>query len=164
VVILSGKLDPERLNPEVKWRTMVGFFLNYLGTVHRVLKTEMDEASHKKLTEKIGLDFWRDQAQAFISIFNLNPGNAIDVSMLERILASLLDIKLKIISQNQDEMIMECEYRFCPIRIGLRSTLGDYCNYCGGLMQFMTAQIDPNFKYEMMKSNDVFQHKISRKK
>ena len=142
---MPDKVDPERLNPEVKWRTMIGFFLNYLSTVHRVLKNEIDEKTHKKLTEVIGLEFWREQAQAFINIFNLNPGDAIEVSMLERILAALLDIKLKIISQNQDEIIMECEYRFCPIRIGMRPALGDYCTYCGSLMRFMTSQIDPNF-------------------
>jgi len=160
---LPENVDPERLNPEVKWRTMIGFFLNYLSTVHRVLKNQVDDKTHKKITEIIGLDFWREQAQAFISIFNLNPGNAIEVSMLERILAALLDIKLKIISENKEEVVMECEYRFCPIRIGMRSALGDYCNFCGLLMQFMTAQIDPNFKYEMSKRDDVFQHKISRK-
>ncbi|MDD1776540.1 MAG: hypothetical protein LUQ65_00090 [Candidatus Helarchaeota archaeon] len=161
---MTTKLEPEKLNPEVKWRTMVGLFLNYLSTVHRVLKKEVDEKAHRKITETIGLDFWREQAQAFINIFNLNPGSAIDISFLERILASLLDIKLKIISENSEEVLMECEYRFCPIRIGMRATLGDYCNYCGLLMQYMTAQIDPTFKYEMIKMENCFQHKISRSK
>lgn len=161
---MTTQLDPERLNPEVKWRTMIGIFLNYLSTVHRVLKTEVDDKTHKKITEKIGFDFWREQAQAFINIFNLNTNSVIEASFIERILAALLDIKLKIISESPDEVIMECEYRFCPIRVGLRATLGDYCNYCGVLMQYMIAQSDPTFKYEMSKRDDVFRHRISRKK
>lgn len=161
---MTTKLEPEKLNPEVKWRTMVGLFLNYLSTVHQVLKRKVDEKTHRNITEAIGLDFWHEQAQAFINIFNLNPGSAIEVSFLERILASLLDIKLKIISENPEEVLMECEYRFCPIRIGLRRTLGDYCSYCELLMQYMTAQIDPTFKYEMIKNETGFHHKTSRLK
>lgn len=154
---------PMELDPEVKWRTMIGIFLNYMSTVHNVLKAEVDDETHKKIMEEIGLKFWGEQAGAFVNIFNINPGNAIDVSIIEKILAALFDLKMQVISENEEEVVFECEYRFCPIRIGLRPTLGEYCKYCGWFLQLLIDQIDPNFKHDLTIEGDICHHIISRK-
>jgi len=151
------------LDPEVKWRTMVGLFLNYLSSVHRVLGKQVDKETLNKIMEEIGLEFWSEQASEFAAIFNISSGSAIEVGLLEKILASLLDIKLKVISETEDEVIFDCEYRFCPIRIGLRPSLGEYCQYCSLFLQFLLNQIDPNFKHELSIEGDVCRHSISRK-
>ena len=151
------------LDPEVKWRTMIGIFINYMSTVHQVLKAQLDDETHKTIMQEIGFKFWGEQAQALSSIFNISPGSAIDVSTIEKILAALFDLKLKIVSETEDEVVFDCEYRFCPIRIGLRPSLGEYCQYCGLFLQFLLNQIDPNFKNRVSIEGDICHHKITRK-
>ena len=152
------------LDPEVKWRTMIGLFVNYVSAVHRVLGSQLDEETHNRITNMIAEEFWGETGEQFISIFNLNSGTAAEASRLKQILASLLDIKSKIVSENEDEVIIESEYRFCPIRIGLRPFLGDFCKYCELIGQIFINKIDPHCTHQVVIEGDVCHHITTRKK
>ncbi len=154
---------PTKLDPEVKWRTMAAFFLSYVSTVHRIFKKEVDEKKHRQITEQIAIDFWGEQAQVFANIFAINPGTAIEVSLLKQIIAALLDIKSRTIKENDDEVIIESEYRFCPVRISLRPTLGEYCKYCELMGKIFVQKIDPSFTHEVVIEGDICRHITTRK-
>ena len=154
---------PTKLDPEVKWRTMAAVFLSYVSTVHRILKQEVDEKKHRQIIEQIAIDFWGEQAQVFGNIFAINPGGAIEVSLLKQIIADLLDIKSRIIKEDDDEVIVESEYRFCPVRIALRPALGEYCKYCELMGKILVQKIDPSFTHKVVIEGDVCRHINTRK-
>jgi hypothetical protein len=152
-----------KLDPEVKWRTMVAFFLSYVSKVHEVLKGKVDEKNHREIIEQIAANFWSEQAQVFSNIFAINPGNARQVSLVKQILSEILDIKSKTIEENDDEVIIESEYRFCPVRITLRPILGEYCQYCELMGQILVQKIDPSFTHKVVIEGDVCRHIFVRK-
>jgi len=154
---------PVKLDPEVKWRTMAAFFLSYVSNVHRILKKELDEKKHRQIIEQIAIDFWGEQAQIFANIFAVNPGNASEVSSLKQIIANILDIKSRTIKESDDEVIVESEYRFCPVRLALRPALGEYCKYCELMGQILIQKIDPSFTHKVVIEGDVCRHIYVRK-
>ena len=137
---------------------MAAFFLSYVSTVHQVLKQKVDEKTHREIIEQIALKFWGEQAQVFSNIFAINPGSAIQVSLLKQIIAALLDVKSKIIKESDDEVIVECEYRFCPIRLALRPALGEYCKYCELMGNILLQKIDPSFTHKVIIEGDYCRH------
>jgi hypothetical protein len=153
-----------KLDPEVKWKTLVGLFINYVSAVHRVLGREVDEKTHNWIIAQIAKEFWGEQALAFINIFDIHPGTAIEASELKLILAILLDIKSKVASKNEDEVIIESDYRFCPVRIGLRPILGDFCKFCELIGQIFIEKIDPRFTHKLVIEGNVCHHITTRKK
>jgi len=150
------------LDPEVKWRTMIGLFVNYVSAVHRVLGKELGEEAHRRITYQIALEFWGETAVAFSNIFDITPKSAIEVSQLKFILAILLDTKSKIVVENEDEVIIKSEYRFCPVRIGLRPVLGDFCKYCELIGQIFINKIDPHFMHKVLIEGDICRHITTR--
>jgi hypothetical protein len=153
-----------QLDPEVKWRTMIGLFVNYVSAVHRVLGKQVDELTHKNIIEQIAEEFWGETGEQFMNIFDINPGTAVEASRLKQILASLLDIKSRIESENEDEVIIESEYRFCPVRIGLRPVLGDFCKYCELIGQIFINKIDPHYSHKIVIEGDICRHITTRLK
>ena len=157
-------MEPTRLDPEVKWRSMISLFLNYAACIEKILSQELNKEIHNKIRYRIETEFWIEQAQAFIDLFALKPGNIMDAHTLKRIAAVLLDIKYTTAIENDDEIIDEMEYQFCPVRTTLKPVFVEVCDACEPWGQLLCNQLDPNFKHKVEFTEDICRHRTTRKK
>ena len=88
-------MDPTKLNTEIKWRSVVSMLLNYIKGFHQVLHDKLEPGAGLEVHNYLVENFWSEQSQAFIDLFNLKPDNAIDAHLLKRVFATLFDIKYK---------------------------------------------------------------------
>ena len=151
------------LDPEVKWRSMISFFLNYIFTVHKIMTQELDKETQDRLNARFTREFWAEQAQAFIELFDLKPGDIKDVHSLKRIIAAILDIKYLNISEKENEITDAMEYKFCSLRTVLKPVWDNVCDFCEPWGQIMIDQLDPNFKHKVIISKNTCTHKTTRK-
>jgi len=160
---MESKKDIINLEPEIKWRSMISFFLNYITTIDKVMNQELDKEVYDKLIVLITREFWAEQAQAFIELFDLKPGNIKDVHIIKRLIANLLDMRFITIKDEENEIIDVIEQRFCTIRVLLKPVLDNICVFCERWGQIIIDQLDPNFKHEAILSKNTCTHKTTRR-
>ncbi|MFX1296379.1 MAG: hypothetical protein ACFFD2_16190 [Promethearchaeota archaeon] len=157
-------MDPTKLDPEVKWRSMVSLLLNYFINVQKILTKKFGEKTAEEIQNLIINEFCGEQVQAFIELFALNPESVIDAQSLKRTMATLFDIKYESISENKDEIIDKMEYKYCTIRATLEPISDEFCKNCEKIGQIFISKIDPNLKHETsIKDDTCFQKTIRRK-
>ena len=155
--------EPQKLNPEVKWKTVVSMLLNYLTTVRKVLDNELGEAQTTTIINKITLKFWEEQSQAIIDLFGLKKGSLEDAHSVKRILATILDISFMPIKSDEHEIIDGIKTKFCPIRVILEPIWPKICDFCGLWGQIMINQLDSSFKHKVVLSPSICKHITSKK-
>jgi len=156
-------LEPDKLDPEIKWRTMVGFFLNYVTAMYSTIKEKFSEEMAKELQEVALKSFGEEQGIAIAQIFGLSSDSAKDVSLLKRVMATVFDIKYKCIKSTDHEVIDEMEYLHCPIRRACQPVWKNICEYCEFLGQTFLQQINPDFNHKIEIDETVCRHFTQRK-
>ncbi|MFX1296380.1 MAG: hypothetical protein ACFFD2_16195 [Promethearchaeota archaeon] len=157
------KIDPTKLDPEVKWRTSVSLFLNYIKAFHYTLKEKLDDKIAIEFHNYLVEYFWSEQSQAFIDLFALNPKSVIDAHSLKRTFAVILDIKYKPIIENEEEVIDEMEYVTCPFRNSLSPIFEGVCEACERIGQIFVKKLDANNSHKVVIENNICRH-ITKKK
>ncbi len=157
-------MEPDKLNAEVKWRSMISLFLNYVKNIYKILFQELDEDTNKRIIDSFNSQFWGEQSQAFIDLFDIKPGTAINAQTIKRIIAVLFDIKYVPIKETENEVIDEEEYLLCPVRIALEPILPSVCSLCESWGRFLIHQLDPSFTHKVEIKNNICRHITIRNK
>ncbi len=155
--------EPLKLNPEVKWKTVVSLYFNYITTIHKVLDKEFGQEQSTKIVNQLTAEFWKEQAQALIELFNLKPGILADAHSLKRILAAVLDIGYMNIQEDEHEIVDGIKVTFCPIKVILEPIWPKICDFCEPWGQIMIDQLDPNFKHKVVRSTTICKHITTKK-
>jgi hypothetical protein len=159
------RMETKNLSPEIKWKTTLSLFLNYITTVHKVLADACeDQNKYNALINKLTAEFWREQAQAFIDLFGLKKGNLKDAHTLKRLMATLLDIGYMNISESDEEIVDSIDLKLCPIRTILSPVWPNICGFCGPWGQIVIDQLDPSFKHEVVTSSTICKHRTTSKR
>ena len=157
-------MEPDKFDPEVKWRSMVSIFLNYISGLHKILIERFGEETAEEIRDTTLETFWREQAQEFIELFALKPGDIANVSAIKKTIAALFDIKYNPnIKKEEDEVIDEADYRYCPIRTVLKNVMEDICDFCERIGKVFIEALDPNFTHKIIIEGDVCRHITLRK-
>ncbi|NVM55009.1 MAG: hypothetical protein HWN66_14990 [Candidatus Helarchaeota archaeon] len=155
---------PDQLDPEIKWRSLVSLFFNYIVAVHRLLTKKVGTEVTSEIQRTLIKDFWEEQAQAFIELFDLKPGNALDAHMLKRIFAALLDIKYDTEIKNADEIIDVMDYASCPFRTALEPLWEGICYACEIIGQIFINKLDPSIQHKVIVKGNTCRHITTQKK
>ena len=158
------KMDGTELDPEIKWKTMVGLFLNYVKHIHKILSHELDKKTYDKIINRIAIEFWTEQAHAFIDLFAIKPKNAKSAHRLKTILAGLLDIELTPIKKMDDEVIDEKKMHTCTVRQTLQPVWEGVCEFCESWGQILMNQLGPGFQHKVKFNEDICRHTTTQKK
>lgn len=156
-------MEASKLDPIIKWKTLVGLLFNYIISVHKVISEKVDAKTVDEIQRKLAIDFWAEQAQAFIELFDLQPGSLMDAHALKRIFATLFDIKYTTIIENENEIADEMEYSSCPFRVALEPLWTEICRACEFIGQLFIQQIDPHFKHQVEIKGAYCLHKTMQK-
>ncbi|TFG04762.1 MAG: hypothetical protein EU536_03900 [Promethearchaeota archaeon] len=156
-------MEAEKLDPEVKWRSLAGLLFNYIIAVNNVLLEKVGKAEVNEIQQKIAKDFWMEQAQAFIQIFGLKPGNVLDAHTLVRTYATLFDIRYQNISESPKEIVDQMEYANCLFRKMLGSLWPEICHGCEFIGQVLIKELDPTIEHHVAVKNGQCYHTTSLK-
>ena len=156
-------MDPTQLDPEIKWRTMIGFFLNFTAHIHEDLKNELTEEELNRINVRVHNSFWGEQARALIELFALKPDNAINAHQMKRILAVLFDIDYEPIIETEDEVVDKQNRLSCPIYRTIKPIWADVCDFCGSWGRIAIAQLDTNFRHNVVFDEENCFHRTTRK-
>ncbi|MHA1278159.1 MAG: hypothetical protein ACTSQI_11530 [Candidatus Helarchaeota archaeon] len=156
------KLDPTKLDPEVKWRSALGLLLNFIKRTHLVIKEKLDKQVALEFHDYLVDNFWTEQSEAFADLFDLESPSVINAHSLKRIYAAIMDIEYKTIKETEDEVIDEMEYQTCPFRNSLEPVFEVVCTACERIGKLFVARISPNISHEVVIHGDICRH-ITRK-
>jgi hypothetical protein len=156
------KLDPTKLDPEVKWRSAVSLLLNYIKAVHTAIKEKIDEQTALQFHDYLVGNFWSEQSEAFTDLFDLRSPNAINAHLITRIYAVIMDIKYRTIKETEDEVIDEMEYQTCPFRNSLSPVFEGICDACERIGQIFVSKLSPEISHHVEIKDEVCRH-ITRK-
>ena len=152
-------MEPGKLDPEVKWRSMVSIFLNYIVGYQKILAERYGKETAREIRDVSLETYWRERAQAFIEPFALEPGEINNVCVLKRTMAALFDIKyLGTLTEGNDVVIDEADYRFCPVRAVLKNSMEDICDFCERMGKIFIEELDPNFTHKISIEGGVCRH------
>ncbi len=157
-------MDAQKLDPLIRWKTLVGLLFNYIISVHEVLSEKLDTKMVEEIQKRLAIDFWAEQAQAFIDLFALKQGSLIDAHALKRTFATLFDIKYKTITEAENMVKDEMEYKSCPFRVALEPIWPEICRACEFIGQLFISKVEPNIKHQVIIKGEVCYHITSKKK
>ena len=147
----------------MKWRSLIGLLFNYIVAVHNALVEKVEPKLVDEIQKKLAVDFWAEQSQAFIDLFDLKQNDVRHAHALKRIFASLFDIKYEIISENEEEVVDVMEYSTCPYRVALEPIWSGICDACGFIGQIFINTLDPKIKHRVIVNGNVCRHITKRK-